>query len=113
MLAQTPTPPFIAVIFTNQRALDDGTDYRIAAQRMEQLVREQPGFLGVESVRDAAGFGITISYWHSEDAALGWKQNTEHLAVQERGRSRFYESYVLRVCTVHRQARFDASSPAA
>ena len=106
MFAQTPAPPYTAVIFTNQRRQDDGRDYSAAAERMDALARTQPGFLGVESVRDTEGFGVTISYWQSDAAAHDWKQNAEHQAVQGRGRSDFYAAYVLRVATVHREATF-------
>jgi len=34
--------------------------------RMFELAATQSGFLGVESVRDAVGFGITVSHWSSE-----------------------------------------------
>jgi hypothetical protein len=34
-----------------------------AADRMAELASEQPGYLGVDSVRDANGVGITVSYW--------------------------------------------------
>jgi len=110
MIAHTPAPPYTAVIFTNQRRLDDGHDYSAAAARMDELARSQAGFLGVESVRDANGFGITISYWQSESAAMHWRSNAEHQAVQQRGRSDFYAAYVLRVATVHRQADFNGSN---
>jgi heme-degrading monooxygenase HmoA len=32
------------------------------ADHMVALASEQPGFLGVESVRDGNGLGITVSY---------------------------------------------------
>ena len=35
---------------------------------MEELAKQQPGFLGVESARDHSGLGITISYWESLEA---------------------------------------------
>lgn len=62
--AATPEPPYYTVIFASQRREgDDG--YASTAERMVELAAQQPGFLGVESVRDADGFGITVSYWAS------------------------------------------------
>ena len=65
MQASTPEPPYYAVMFTTTRdEADDG--YADMANAMEALAREQPGYLGIESARDAA-LGITISYWQDEE----------------------------------------------
>jgi heme-degrading monooxygenase HmoA len=69
---------------------------------MLDLAAQQPGFLGVESVRGADGFGITVSYWQSESAIAGWKTQTEHLAAQDKGKREWYEQYEIRVAKVER-----------
>lgn len=98
-IAQTPAPPYTAVIFTSLR--NDGDDgYAAMSERMVALAAEQPGFLGVESARD--GVGITVSYWADDTAAAAWKQVSEHLAAQRLGRERWYEHYRVRVATVTR-----------
>jgi hypothetical protein len=38
------------------------------ADRMATLASQVFGFLGMESVRDSKGLGITVSCWESEDA---------------------------------------------
>lgn len=96
-----------AVIFTSQRREEDGASYEATADRMAELARKQPGFLGVESVRGADGFGITISYWESPEAIRLWKEFAQHKAAQEAGRDRFYERYEVRVCTVDRAYKFE------
>src|SRR5690606_16785037 len=59
-IADTPEPPYVAVIFTSIRA--DGDDgYGATAEEMGRLAAQQPGYLGFESARD--GIGITVSYW--------------------------------------------------
>ncbi|MBU6957588.1 antibiotic biosynthesis monooxygenase [Pseudomonas sp. CVAP len=106
MIANTPSPPYYAVIFTSLRiATDQG--YEQAAQRMVELARDQPGFLGVESARGEDGLGITVSYWSSEEAILAWKQHAEHSATRERGRSTWYEAFHTRVCKVERAYAFE------
>lgn len=60
-----PTPPYYAVIFTSVRTEGEDQGYGKMAEQMVELAKQQPGFLGVESVRDANGFGITVSYWES------------------------------------------------
>jgi heme-degrading monooxygenase HmoA len=101
LLVQTPTPPYYAVIFTSQRTAGD-RGYDRTAQRMVELAALQPGFLGVESARGADGFGITVSYWSSEEAIAAWKAHAEHQPAQEAGRRVWYAEYELRVAKVER-----------
>lgn len=98
-IAQTPPPPYYAVIFTSLRNPGDN-GYGETAARMEELAAQQPGFLGIESARD--GLGITVSYWDSLEAIAAWKRDTEHLVAQKRGRTEWYAGFALRVCKVER-----------
>jgi heme-degrading monooxygenase HmoA len=106
-LASTPEPPYYAVIFTSVRTDGDGDQYARTADEMVRLASEQPGFLGVESVRDASGVGITVSYWESLEAIAAWRAHGEHLVAQRAGRQSWYESYALRVCKVERASAFE------
>lgn len=104
--AATPAPPFFAVIFSSTRRDEDAEGYAEAAERMVELASQQPGFLGVESSRDAGGFGITVSYWESEAAIAGWKHQADHRATRERGRQDWYAQFEVRVCKVERAYGF-------
>jgi uncharacterized protein (DUF952 family) len=95
--------PYVAIIFTNQRTGDDDDGYLAEAARMDALASEQPGYVDIDSVRDPSGFGITVSYWDDEAAALAWKAHAEHLVAQQRGRSTWYDRYSVRVATVTRE----------
>jgi heme-degrading monooxygenase HmoA len=97
--ADTPEPPYYAVIFTSLRTEGD-LGYAETARRMVELARQQPGFLGVESARD--GLGITVSYWQSLEAIRAWKAHAEHRLAQERGRD-WYASFRVRVAKVERE----------
>ena len=99
--AQTPEPPYYAVIFSSQRNEGD-KGYEKTAERMVELAEKQPGFLGAESVRGPDGFGITVSYWSSAEAITAWKANIEHAAAQEMGKREWYNNYELRVAKVER-----------
>lgn len=106
--AATPEPPYWAVIFSNQRSAAD-TGYAEMAARMVELAAQQPGFLGVESTRDAEGFGITVSYWASEQAIADWKVNAEHQVARRLGRAEWYAGFELRVARVERAYRMRAA----
>ena len=97
-----PDPPYYSVTFSNQRSSDNNDDgsYDDMAERMVQLAAKQPGFLGVDSARDAEGFGIAVSYWKDLTSIEGWRTNSEHLEAQRLGRDQWYQSYSLRIAKV-------------
>ncbi|MCZ6834250.1 MAG: antibiotic biosynthesis monooxygenase, partial [Planctomycetota bacterium] len=97
---QTPDPPYFAVIFTAKNSGRESEAYAIMADRMFELARAQPGFLGVETVHDAEGQGITVSYWESLEAIKAWKGQDEHLIAQKNGRERWYDAFQLRISRV-------------
>ena len=100
-VANTPEPPYYAVIFTSQRTeADDG--YEAMAQATYELALEQPGCLGAESTRGEDGLGITVSYFVDEASIRAWKENARHLIAQQLGKERWYSHYKLRVAKVER-----------
>jgi heme-degrading monooxygenase HmoA len=98
------------VIFMSERTAADDTGYAAAAQRMVELARQQPGFLGLESVRAPAGAGITISYWQSREAIRAWREHAEHRVAQAEGRARWYSQFRLQICRVEASRDFSASA---
>jgi len=99
--AATPEPPYFTVIFSSLRTtVDDG--YDAMADYMVELASKQPGFLGVESARDASGFGITVSYWASQEAIAAWRAHAQHRIAQEAGRKKWYAHFETRVARVER-----------
>ncbi|MBN9619173.1 MAG: antibiotic biosynthesis monooxygenase, partial [Actinobacteria bacterium] len=87
--ADTPEPPYTAVIFTSLLSGEDADGYAATDALLDGLVVAQPGYLGVESARD--GLGITVSYWRDAAAARAWKTVAEHRLAQQLGRERWYE----------------------
>ena len=101
-IAATTEPPYWVVIFTSQRTGEDDEGYARMAEAMAALAPKQPGYLGLESVRDADGLGITLSYWASEQAIHDWKRVAAHTEAQRLGHSRWYRDFVTRVARVER-----------
>ncbi|HBM83984.1 antibiotic biosynthesis monooxygenase [Haliea sp.] len=99
-IAKTPEPPYYAVIFSSHRTEgDDG--YSEMAAVMLALAETQPGFLGVESVRE--DLGITVSYWESLESISHWKRNAEHREAQRLGHKKWYSGFRVRVAKVERE----------
>ena len=106
MLADTPAPPYYAVIFASVRTDGDDEHYGLAAQHMVDLARRQPGYLGHDSAR--ADAGITVSYWTDLEAITAWKRQLQHAEAQGRGRREWYRRYTVRIARVERAYSFDA-----
>lgn len=102
-IANTPTPPYYAVIFTSHRTFDDN-GYSEMVRKMNDLAAKQPGFLGVESARESVG--ITVSYWRDLESIKLWKANIDHLMAQQKGKEIWYSEYKTRICKVERDYRF-------
>jgi heme-degrading monooxygenase HmoA len=99
LIAETPEPPYYAVIFSSLKG-DDSAGYAEMAQRMMELAARQPGFLGVESAREDVG--ITVSYWRDLESIRRWKAHAEHREAQRMGRDKWYLSYRTRIALVER-----------
>ncbi|WP_375582703.1 antibiotic biosynthesis monooxygenase family protein [Cyclobacterium xiamenense] len=104
MDATTHDLPYYAVIFTSIKRSEAGQDYIDMAREMEELVRNQPGYLGHESARDS--LGITVSYWESLEAIAAWKKEARHRQAQQQGREKWYQQYIIRICKVEKEYRF-------
>ncbi len=73
---------------------------------MVTLAQQQPGFLGVESVRGDDGIGITVSYWTDRDAIAQWRGHAEHMVAQAMGRQEFYDWCRIRIAEVVSERAF-------
>ncbi|MDO6595746.1 antibiotic biosynthesis monooxygenase [Oceanihabitans sp. 2_MG-2023] len=98
--------PYYAVIFTSTQN-ENIEGYVEMAEKMEILAKQQEGFLGIDSARD--NVGITVSYWETIEAIKNWKQQTDHLTAQLKGRQDWYNWYHVRICKVEREYAFNSS----
>lgn len=97
MFAQTPKPPYYAVIFTSVREAGD-SGYSSMSDEMVDEVKKQSGFLGFESAREE--LGITVSYWHDLDSIADWRNNRKHSIARSKGKQDWYSAYKVRICKV-------------
>tara|TARA_R110002050_G_C8567462_1_gene482343 strand:- start:98 stop:418 length:321 start_codon:yes stop_codon:yes gene_type:complete len=104
MIADTPPPPYYAVIFTSTIS-SDNQDYAAMAYAMVQLAQQQDGFLGIESARNE--LGITVSYWRDLESIKNWRENAQHSMAREKGRRDWYQSFKTRIAKVERDYDFE------
>ena len=102
--------PYYAVLFKSIRDRsnkENNTDYQQTGQYIEDLAREQEGFIDVEDFYNKeTNMNITISYWQSLEHIRRWKQNSEHIDAQKKGKSIWYKYYKLRVARIEREYEF-------
>ncbi len=104
--AETPEPPYYAVIFTSLKT-DGDEGYGETAALMQRMAKAEPGYLGFESAQEG-DFEITVSYWRDAEAVAAWKRHMDHAAAQRLGRERWYTAYQVRVARVERAYDFKA-----
>ena len=104
--ADTPEPPYYAVIFTSTRTGgDDGYGETVAL--MQGLAKASSGYLGLESAQEGQ-LEITVSYWRDLEAIAAWKRQLDHAGAQRLGRELWYAAYRVRVARVERAYGFQA-----
>ena len=100
------------VVFRNRKRPDiDSAAYAADAARMEAMARAQPGFVSFKSYESEDGETVAISEWASEAAMHAWGADSEHAAIQQRGRDEYYEKYTLFVSGEPKVRRFERSQP--
>ncbi|MGY0025183.1 antibiotic biosynthesis monooxygenase family protein [Streptomyces sp. YJ-C3] len=93
--------PYYVVVFSSVRTEGDH-GYGETAGRLDELVREIPGYLGHESARNPGGLGITVSYFRDVAAIERWRSVGDHRDAQRQGRAEWYEAYTVHVAEVVR-----------
>lgn len=101
-----PNPPYYAVIFTSFRSSSDPAEYECVAERMAELAAQQPGYLGMTSLRDADGQGVTICYWTDLQSIANWRDNPERRIAQQKAKQTLYDDYRVEVCLIETQSAF-------
>ncbi|MGI5456158.1 antibiotic biosynthesis monooxygenase family protein [Streptomyces sp. CA-249302] len=101
-------PPYYAVVFTSVRSEAEGDDgYDRAAERLGELVKDIPGFLGEDAARTPGGLGVTVAYFRDLAGIEEWRRHQEHRAAKEYGREHWYERYSLHIARVEHSHGFE------
>lgn len=100
-------PPYYTVVFTSLRTEVDDR-YGEVNDALEALAAEQSGFLGVESVREEGGFGISVSYWRDRAAIEAWARELAHREAKAKGVSQWFAEYSIRIAKVEEERGFRA-----
>jgi heme-degrading monooxygenase HmoA len=99
-------PPYYAVVFTSVRTEGDG-GYGETAERMGELVKDVPGFLGEDSARTPGGLSVAVAYFRDLAGIEEWRDHAEHRAAKAHGREHWYERYSLHIARVEHSHGFE------
>ncbi len=98
-------------VFRHRKRVDfDAEAYAADAARMELLAGAQKGFISFRRYTGNDGEFLSMSEWETEEDARAWAGNPEHAVVQARGRSEYYESYVVYSCPSPQIRRFERTN---
>jgi heme-degrading monooxygenase HmoA len=99
-IAQTPEPPYYAVIAPALLG-EDVDGYPDMALGLMEAARDVDGFLGIEACIQGR-FSLAVSYWRSLEAIDAWRHHSKHLVAKGLARKKWFESYVTRIARVER-----------
>ncbi len=106
MSAETPEPPYYAVIFAFRTTGVDMEEYAETSAYLMQKAQKIDGFYGEDAAKTEDGNCITVSYWRDEGAIKEWRDDAEHIAARKIGREKWYEGFEVHVARVERGYSF-------
>jgi len=101
----------VVVLFgTKMRRDADLDEYSHRSKRMNELVKEIPGFISIKGYVGEDGDEVSIARFESEEALDAWRFQPEHVKTQRRAREAFYETYWVQVCRTIRDYKFSQAT---
>ena len=102
-VANTPKPPYYAVVFTSSNAPDvDHTEHVAMSHRLAKHAENYEGYLGIETARNGDGSGVAAVYWKDLESINAWARDPEHMVAKRKGRETWFSHYMIRICKVER-----------
>lgn len=94
----------IAVLFELEAKPGAEATYFETAAQLRPLLDGIDGFISVERFQSLSHPGryLSLSFWRDEDTVRTWRQQAEHRAAQQAGRTELFAHYRLRVAAVLR-----------
>ena len=85
--------------------------FELAAQ-LKTILATQPGFISVERFQSLIDEGklLSLSFWESEEAIMGWRVQLDHIQAQKEGKEKLFRAYRIRVVEVRRDYDFSAEA---
>ena len=81
------------LFYSRFRADIDSAAYAADALRMKSLAEQNPGLVSVKTFTADDGERLTVVAFETLAHQKEWRGEPDHVAVQKKGRDKYYESY--------------------
>jgi heme-degrading monooxygenase HmoA len=88
------------------------SEYEETATQMAELAATMPGFIGMDYAATEGGELLVVRF-DSHETLQAWHDHPDHVAVQQRGRERFFADYRIEICDEIRSYEFHAEKEVA
>lgn len=95
-----PDAEFVVVFISLTGNTDD--EYIEMNRILETECQKLSGYLGIQSVRDASGHGVTLSYWSDAESIAQWRDHAIHLRAKKEAQTRWYEFWSSYICKIQK-----------
>ncbi len=103
-----PEPPYDVIIFTC--TLKELTqDFEDASKQLVDLMKDQEGFYGVETLINEEGFASSIFYWRNLEDINVWREINDFMNAKDGEKMKWFHHYKMRVGRIMRE--FEVNDP--
>ena len=95
----------VAVIFEVIPTEEGTAKYFELGAALKEYLQKMPGFISVERFESVNNPGkyLSLSFWESEEAASGWRNQMNHRASQKQGHDSLFKDYRISVGHIVRE----------
>ena len=87
------------------------SEFETALQQMQRQVRKYDGFLGEAPccrLNNGKKF-VTLFYWQDRQSIKAWREDPEHVRIQNLGRKKIFAWKKICVCELEREYEWECS----
>ncbi len=86
-------------------------EFEVALRQMREQVKNHDGFLGEAPCRslDNENKFISLFYWRDRESIKAWREDPEHVKIQQLGREKIFAWYKIRICELEREYAWEWS----
>ena len=84
-------------------------EFEAALDKAHRCLEKHDGFLGEEACRSLLDEGkfVTIFYFRDRDSMQAWRNDADHIRLQELGKERIFAWYRIRIAELEREYSFN------
>ena len=86
-------------------------EFESALQQMQEQVKQYDGFLGEAHCSSIENENTFVAHFYGRDreSIKAWREDPEHVKIQQLGRDKLFARYKIRVCELEREYEWERS----